>query len=529
MARSPRNQSESGAGRDRSPLADRQETLLRDAANGGEDGRRERRPDDARDEEQPVEEQVANPNAHLGSGDDQSSLAADQEAPGGSDSARGDGANVAAAGAVALEEYGRGGMETPAEPGSSTADGASEVFAAPATGVLGQDETRADASAPRGQGDTPYAAAMMSSTGVMDAANGNTIAAVSEGEPDDGIAAHAPSGDTNRRFTINTDSGGIALVDGTLPESGSANGHQVSDGTNTTSQTLTIGVTDQDEAPDSVSLSANTVTENAADGTAVGTVTASDPEGATLTYSLSDDAGGRFAIDADTGEITVADGSLLDHESTASHQVTVEVSDGTNTTSQTLTIGVTDQDEAPDSVSLSANTVTENAADGTAVGTVTASDPEGATLTYSLSDDAGGRFAIDADTGEITVADGSLLDHESTASHQVTVEVSDGTNTTSQTLTIGVTDQDEAPDSVSLSANTVTENAADGTAVGTVTASDPEGATLTYSLSDDAGGRFAIDADTGEITVADGSLLDHESTEPPVTARSPTAPTPPGP
>ena len=136
---------------------------------------------------------------------------------------------------------------------------------------------------------------------------------------------------------------------------------------------------------------------------------------------------GRFAIDADTGEITVADGSLLDHaSSTASHQVTVEVSDGTNTTSQTL-IGVTDQDEAPDSVSLSANTVTENAADGTAVGTVTASDPEGATLTYSLSDDAGGRFAIDADTGR---------------DHGQPVEA-DGTNTTSQTLTIW-TDQDES-------------------------------------------------------------------------------------
>ena len=33
----------------------------------------------------------------------------------------------------------------------------------------------------------------------------------------------------------------------------------------------------------------------------------------------------------------------------------------------------------------------------------------------------------------------------------------------------------------------------------------------TYSLADDAGGRFAIDAARGVVTVADGSLIDYES------------------
>ncbi len=42
-------------------------------------------------------------------------------------------------------------------------------------------------------------------------------------------------------------------------------------------------------------------------------------------------------------------------------------------------------------------------------------------MSYSLSDDAGGRFAIDAGSGVITVADSAALDYETAPSHSVTV------------------------------------------------------------------------------------------------------------
>ncbi|WP_109122336.1 DUF4347 domain-containing protein, partial [Azospirillum sp. TSO22-1] len=94
---------------------------------------------------------------------------------------------------------------------------------------------------------------------------------------------------------------------------------------------------------------------------------------------------------------------------------------------------VGDDDATPD-------TVAENAATGTAVGiTALAADAEGNTVTYSLSDDAGGRFAIDATTGVVTVADGSLLDYESATSHTIVVAASDGSQTTTQAMTIDLT------------------------------------------------------------------------------------------
>ncbi|MEY9136505.1 hypothetical protein ACVMII_005402 [Bradyrhizobium diazoefficiens] len=62
-----------------------------------------------------------------------------------------------------------------------------------------------------------------------------------------------------------------------------------------------------------------------------------------------------------------------------------------------------------------------------------------------------------------------------------------------------------APTNATLSGGSVAENAGNGTAVGTVAGVDPDaGAVLSYSLTNNAGGRFAINAATGQITVARG-------------------------
>src|SRR4029077_15467421 len=208
-------------------------------------------------------------------------------------------------------------------------------------------------------------------------------------------------------------------------------------------KTLSIAVTNVNEAPTNATLAGGTVAENAANGTAGRTVTGSDPDaGTTFSYSLTDNAGGRFAIGASSGAITVANGTLLDYESAASHQVTVRVTDqGGLSFDRSFTIAVANVNEAPTNATLVGGTVAENAANGTAVATVTGSDPDaGATLSYSLADDAGGRFAIGTSSGAITVANGTLLDYESATSHQITVRVTDqGGLTFDKAFTINLT------------------------------------------------------------------------------------------
>ena len=115
--------------------------------------------------------------------------------------------------------------------------------------------------------------------------------------------------------------------------------------------TATITVTAVNDAVGAISdtnAAANSVAENAANGTAVGiTASASDADGSdTVTYSLSNDAGGRFAIDANTGVVTVAEGTLLDYETATSHTIEVTATSSDDSTStQSYTVNLTDVTE----------------------------------------------------------------------------------------------------------------------------------------------------------------------------------------
>ena len=69
--------------------------------------------------------------------------------------------------------------------------------------------------------------------------------------------------------------------------------------------------------------------------------------------------------------------------------------------------------------------VPENAATSTPVGTVSATDPDEDAVSYSITaGNDGGKFALDAATGALTVA--GALDRDTAASHTLTVQAADG-------------------------------------------------------------------------------------------------------
>ncbi len=296
-------------------------------------------------------------------------------------------------------------------------------------------------------------------------------------------------------------------------------------------QSFTINVVDVDEFDvgpiNDTNALANSVAENAATGTTVGlTANASDADAtqSSVTYALIDDAGGRFAIDANSGVVTVANGSLLDFEVTTSHSIIVRATSADGSFSnRTYTIAVTDVNESAVSAISDANaainSVQENAAIGTTVGiTAQAIDPDGTdSVTYSLDANAGGLFAIDANTGVVTVA--GSIDREQYASLSIVVRATSSDASFSlRTFTIDITDLDEYDASPISNLNTgsvaVAENSPAGTSVGIVAFSVDQDATqniITYSLVNDAAGRFAIDSVTGSVTVASNADLNYES------------------
>ncbi|MAE63926.1 MAG: hypothetical protein CMJ18_06600, partial [Phycisphaeraceae bacterium] len=123
--------------------------------------------------------------------------------------------------------------------------------------------------------------------------------------------------------------------------------------------------------------------------------------------------------------------------------------------------------------------------------------PDPATFAYALTDDASGRFDIHATSGLITVEDGTLLDFESAATHDVTVRVTSGGNLIGEeTFAIAVTDVNDAPglvDTAVTLASVMEDAGAPSGAVGT----------LVSSIVDFAGGggqNNVTDVDSGAVT-----------------------------
>ncbi|MEB3831704.1 cadherin domain-containing protein [Phormidium sp. CCY1219] len=289
---------------------------------------------------------------------------------------------------------------------------------------------------------------------------------------------------------------------------------------NTFEKSFTMSVTEVKEtipnrAPTDIVLSKASIAENSSEGTAIGTLTTTDPDaGDTHSYLLVDSASGRFAIAGD--QLTVANSEALDFETATSDRIVVRTTDAAGDTfTKTLTVAVENANEAPTDLSVSNLVVREDSINGSAIGTITPTDPDTTdTHTYSLLDNAEGRFAISGN--QLTVADGSLLDYETATSHEIVIRTTDaGGNHFERAFAVSVGDVSEtlpntAPTDIAIGNTTIAENSANGTVVGDLTTADPNaGDTHSYSLVDDAGGRFAISGT--QIAVADSSLLDYEA------------------
>ena len=253
---------------------------------------------------------------------------------------------------------------------------------------------------------------------------------------------------------------------------------------------LSVTVTGVNDTP-LLDPASGTVDENAANGTVVTTVTSSDIEGNTVMYSITTgNIGGAFAIDPSSGEITVASSALVDFETNPSFTLTVQATDdGTPNQSDSVDVVITvvDVNEAP-IVNADTFTVADDSGPGTAVGTVTSTDPDaGQTQSFAITaGNTGGPFAIDPATGEITVA--TTVDFETTPSYSLTVEVTDdGTPalTGSATITVNVTNVNETPSIIAPASISAVRDVP--VVVGGISVADPDAGDIALTLAVDDG------------------------------------------
>src|SRR5207302_703923 len=132
-----------------------------------------------------------------------------------------------------------------------------------------------------------------------------------------------------------------------------------------------------------------------------------------------------FAIDS-TGHITVNNSAALDYETNPTFALTVKATDTGSLFATATEIGRASGREgapSPRGVTFSIN---ENTANGSAVGTVTAIDPDaGDSVTYAITaGNTGNAFAIDS-AGHITVNNSAALDYEANPAFALTVKATD--------------------------------------------------------------------------------------------------------
>ena len=211
------------------------------------------------------------------------------------------------------------------------------------------------------------------------------------------------------------------------------------DGGLTGSLDVTVTIANENERP---TISGPVVVDFTENGT--GTVemySATDPDvGATQAWSLAGADGSDFAIT--NGVLTFINPPDYDMPTDDSrpyneYLVTVQVNDGANTVTRPVTVRVLDVNEAPTVSGKLTPSVEENS---TAVATYTATDPERATITWSVEDPGAGDFTI-TNAGALSFA--SAPNYEVKSSYTVTVRASDGTNTDDHDVTVAVTDVNE--------------------------------------------------------------------------------------
>ncbi|MCG9616004.1 cadherin domain-containing protein [Vibrio tubiashii] len=287
--------------------------------------------------------------------------------------------------------------------------------------------------------------------------------------------------------------------------------------------------------------------ENSTDAYVIGTVSATDADGESVTYSIETNVSGEggvyFEINSTTGEISLTAAGVAaftnDFELAANvHNLVVRATEveglgpvkTTDVNVQLSEINLDDNapifQEQNGEEGGYAFSYGENSTDSYVIGTVSATDADGESVTYSIetnvSGEGGDYFEINPTTGEITLTAAGVAaftnDFELAANvHNLVVRATEveglgpvkTTDVNVQLSEINLDDnapifQDQNGKEGGY-AFSYDENSTDAYVIGTVSATDADGESVTYSIetnvSGEGGDYFEINPTSGEISL----------------------------
>jgi len=169
---------------------------------------------------------------------------------------------------------------------------------------------------------------------------------------------------------------------------------------------------------------------------------------ANFTYALAGD---------DASSFTITNGVLYlndqpDFERKSSYNVSISAKDSEGKSfAESFTVNVTDVDEPAENISISKSTLNEEQS-GAVVGNISAADPEGQSVTFTVDqtkeDGIFFEVAVINNAPVLKLKDGVTANFESNSSYSITIKADDrgdGLNVAEKTLTLSVTDINDAP------------------------------------------------------------------------------------
>ena len=220
----------------------------------------------------------------------------------------------------------------------------------------------------------------------------------------------------------------------------------------------------QDLPPTDISISASSIAENQPVGTVVGNFSTTDPDvGNTFTYALVAGTGST-----DNASFTISGNQLktaasFNFEVKSVYSIRVRTTDaGGLTFDKEFTISVTNVNEQPTDISLSAATIPENQASGTVVGNFSTADPDAEdTFTYSLVSGTGST-----DNASFTISGNQLktaatFDYETKSTYSIRVRTTDAGGLTFERVFTIVVSRQAIPATTGKIGNALSFNGSD--------------------------------------------------------------------
>ena len=254
----------------------------------------------------------------------------------------------------------------------------------------------------------------------------------------------------------------------------------VDDGTDSVDVAFTITANNINRAPAVI----NPGPQSSAEAEVISlSISASDADGDSLSYSavnLPPD----LSINPTTGEIS----GTLSYDAAGLYNVIVSVSDGADSTDSPFSWTVTNTNQLP----VVTNPGAQSSAEAVVISLpISASDADGDSLSYSAVNLPMG-LSINPTTGEIS----GTLSYDAAGTHNVTVSVSDGADSTDSTFSWTVGNTNQAPGVI----NPGDQNSVEGEVISLpISTSDADGDSLSYSAVG-LPADLSINSVTGEIS-----------------------------